>query len=51
VSKLYVLLYDLFWRLPIREGSENRDYIYEKANIFLTEERMSIYSSVNILVG
>jgi hypothetical protein len=29
------LLYELFWRVPIRGGSQNMSYIYTNTNIFL----------------
>jgi hypothetical protein len=41
------LLYDLFWRLPIMGGSQNRDYIKNQYIPRLTEERMGLYSSIN----
>jgi hypothetical protein len=44
---LYIL-YHLFWRLPIREGSQNMAYIKKIQYIpRLTEKCMVLYSSVN----
>jgi hypothetical protein len=36
-----------FWRLPIRGGSQNRDYIKNQYIPQLIEKHMSLYSSVN----
>jgi hypothetical protein len=40
-------VFPLFWRIPIRGGSKNRGYIKSRYIPLLTEERMTLYSSVN----
>jgi hypothetical protein len=44
---IYFLLYDLFRRLPIQRGNQNKGYIKNQYTPQLIEEHMTLYSSVN----